>query len=192
MVLFNRFFRDIDNVNQLTDKIEELTKIINKDNTLKLLNSYYKLVKENIYIMPDIEHINMTSIEYDKQYFSLADITEKSLRKYYNSMESRMPFYLGETVRQGNTHKFNWDVSYDLQSDEIIYDFILSRDVEFNDIVVSYTGLNRLHCNVDNIQAGTYYWKVIARDVKGNWQEAFDKYIYNNESYYGCKQYIVN
>jgi spore coat protein H len=192
MILFNRLFKDIDNVNMLTSKIKELTKTINKNNTLKLLNNYHKVVKGNIYVLPDSEFIYKTSDDYDNEYFSLGDFTEKRLIEYNKSLENPMPIYLGEPIKKGEDHEFRWDASYDLQSDELTYDYILSKDLDFSDIVVSYEGLHTLHCHVDNLDKGKYYWKVIVRDSKGNWQEAFDNYIYNDEIYYGCKEYVVN
>lgn len=192
MVLFNRLFKDIDNVNMLTSKIEELTKTINKDNTLKLLNSYYKIVKDNIYMLPDSEFLYKTPLDYDNEYFSLGDFTKKRLIKYYESLENPMPFYLEEPIKEGEGHEFNWEASYDLQSDELTYNFLLSKDIDFNNIVVSYEQLQTVHCHVDYLEQGKYYWKVIVKDSKGNWQEPFDSYIYDDEIYYGCKEYIVH
>lgn len=191
MVLFNRFFKDIDNVNALSSKIEELSNIINERNTLELLDSYYSVVKKNVLVSPDIDYLKTTAQKYEDEYYSLAMLTEKNRQYYHESLENPMPFYLDEPSFNNGNYKFTWDPSYDLQGDDLTYNFILCKDFEFNDVVAEYKNLKRTSCNIGKLKPGEYYWKVIVYDSKGNLQQAFDYIFENGDINFSSKKFVV-
>ncbi len=191
MALFNRFFKDIDNVEALNRKIEALSDIINGENTRKLLDSYYSAVKDNIYRMPDAKYLEIPESEYKEQLYSLVGLTEQNRKDYFASLENPMPFFLGEPVLQNGSYVFAWDASYDLQGDDLTYNFMLSKDPEFKNIIASYKGLKKTGCSVGDLKPGRYYWKATAHDGKGNWQEAFDQYDGEGHSYYGVRKITI-
>lgn len=192
MVLFNRFFKDMDNIEALSKKIEELSTVINEENTNKFLDSYYASVKESIFKPPDIDYLRITQRSYEKEYYSLGKVTENNKAYYYKSLQNPMPFFLGEPEYEGGSHKFVWSASYDLQDDDLSYTFILSTDYEFKNIIAEYRDLQIMSCRVDNLKPGEYFWKVIVYDSKGNWQEAFDQFIENGKEAHGVRKFIVN
>ncbi|WP_432666253.1 CotH kinase family protein [Wukongibacter baidiensis] len=191
MVLFNRFFKDANNVEELSKKIEELSNTINEENTSKFLDSYYGLVKKSVFKSPDVDYIESTPVKFEKDYYSIAGITEKNKKYYYESLENPMPFFLGEPKNRDGSYSFNWSPSYDLQADDLSYEFILSSDYEFKNIIVNYKDLKSTNCKVDGLNPGEYFWKVIAYDSKGNWQEAFDLVREDGKEITGSKRIII-
>lgn len=193
MVLFNRFLKDQNNIESLNRKIEEISFIINKDNIQKLLDSYYKVVTDNIFIPPDIHKLIIRSqSEYSKEYYALANFAENSKREYYASLENPMPFFLGEPEIINGVWTFRWDSSYDMQNDELVYNFMLSNDPNFKNLIVSYPDLKKTICSVSDLKPGKYYWKVVVYDSKGNWQEAFDDCKDDhNHTLSGVKVFII-
>ncbi|TCO69834.1 CotH kinase family protein [Marinisporobacter balticus] len=191
MVLFNRLFKDRNNVNELSKKIEDLSSIINEENTKKFLENYYKVVKENVLVAPDRNYLKNTISQYKREYDGLSSITEQNKVYYYKSLENPMPFYLGEPIYENEGYTFTWEASYDIDDDEIAYDFLLSKDNQFKNIVATFKNLENTSCNVKNLENGQYYWKVIAYDTKGNWQEAFDNH-FEEDIITGTKKLIVH
>ncbi|MCT4618291.1 MAG: CotH kinase family protein [Marinisporobacter sp.] len=190
MPLFNRLFKDKDNIDELNEKIEELSSIINEENTRKILENYSSVVKKHILVSPDIHYLNNTVAQYKNEYYKLAGKIKENKDYYYKSLENPMPFYLGEPVKENEGYKFLWQAAYDIQEDEIKYDFLLSKDQQFKNIIVHFKNLKSTSCYVKNLENGEYYWKVIAYDSKGNYQEAFDNY-YEKELVTGTKKLII-
>jgi len=190
-VVFNRLFKDIDNVDELSKKIEELTNIINEENTRNFLDDYYKVVKEHVLVPPDINYLKNTPLQYNSEYYSLSHLTEENKKYYYETLENPMPFYLGEPIYENEGYTFTWQASYDIYGDEIEYNFLLSKDQGFENVVAEFKNLKGTSCNVKNLENGQYYWKVIAYDSNGNWQEAFDIYL-DEGIITGAKKFIIN
>lgn len=187
-VLHRRFFEDKKNVEGLNKKIEELSSIINKEQTQKFLDSYYDILLSNITKLSDLKYLPVTLEEYKREYKDIPNMTERNKYYYYELLENPMPFYLLEPQRNGNKYIFKWNKSYDLQGDAINYDFQLSDDRNFSNIIKEIKDIKDLKVEIENIQRGIYYWRVIARDEKGNTQIPYDieKDEYGQE-YYGIK-----
>lgn len=176
MVLFSRMFKDAENVQALSQKIAEISKIFNEANTRKLLDSYYGVVTENLLRPPDVDHLRVSPEQYKKQFYTPVKLMEQDKQYFFDSLENPMPFYLGTPALKDGQYVFSWGASYDLQGDELIYDFQLSRDPDFKTIVAANNNLRSTSNSVDNLQPGEYYWKVVVRDTKGNWQYPFDEF----------------
>ncbi|WP_218276367.1 hypothetical protein, partial [Pseudomonas sp. FW305-BF6] len=58
-VLHKRYFRDPKNVEALSQKIEELSKIITKKQTKKFLDEYYPVVSKFVKKSPDKDHLDI-------------------------------------------------------------------------------------------------------------------------------------
>lgn len=191
MVLFNRFFKDIKNIEALNNKIEDLVEIINEQNTKKFLDSYYDVVKRNVFTMPDAEYVELTPEEYDQEYYSLVELTEKNRQYHYESLENPMPFFLGEPAYEDGKYNFSWQPSYDIQGDDLTYHFTLSTDHEFKNIIAEDRALRETSFSLEDLKAGEYFWRVIVYDSKGNWQEAFDDISKDGVNVYSTKSFIV-
>lgn len=192
VVLFNRFFKDPDNLKALSEKVEYLTGIINKENTMKLLDKYYEIAYKYVSSYPDLNYLPSMVRNYSAEYARIADETEKNHQIYLNNIQKPLPVYLGEAVLNDGEIKFNWDRSYDFQGDSIIYDFQISTSPDFSNIIVEKKGLIDNEISVERLMAGIYYWRVLIYDSNGNRQAVFDYYRDDKRDYhYGIKQFIV-
>lgn len=192
-VLFNRLLKDTDNQKQLTDKIIEIGKIINKENTRKLIDSYYPLVSPIIAIPPDISGIQGSIENFKTEYRRLETIPDQNLKRFHESLEYPMPFYLGGIQNIKGQYSLHWEQSYDFQRDDIKYDLTLATDPDFKNVIINAPNLVSTVYKIKNITPGTYYWKVTVSDKKGNTQQAFDIYTDNfGKEYFGISQLIIN
>lgn len=111
-----------------------------------------------------------------------------------------MPMFLGNPEPVGDSWRFAWDNSFDLQGDPFLFDFELSRGPSFaaGEIVVRQAGLAETSTSVAKTlaPAGTYFWRVIVRqtsDPATQWEIPFDNYwdATAGKAYYGLRQWVV-
>lgn len=191
-VLHRRFLEKPENVAALNKKIDEISKIAHKDQTRAFLDSYYNILMTNITILPDLRYLPVTLDNYKKEYLDLPLMVERNRLYYYELLETPMPFHLRESEHTGSKHRFSWDESFDLQGDSISYTFEIGSDKKLSSVVMTQKDLNDTNTIVDNLEPGVYYWRVTARDAKGNWQTAFN--VYRDEfgdKYFGIKKVII-
>ncbi len=88
-----------------------------------------------------------------------------------------MPFFLGipsETAQASGEWRFIWDLSFDLQGDEVSYSFQLSESLLFDTFTYKQDNMYRTDVIVEGLKPGMYYWRVISSDSKGNRQITYD------------------
>ena len=192
-VLHKRFFKEAENIDALNDKIEKISKIVNKERTKVFLDSYYDVLLSNITKLPDFKYLPVTLETYKRQYEELAELTEINRLYYYELLENPMPFNLNEPHYRENKYIFTWEESFDLQGDDLYYDFELSKDKTFSTPIKTVKDIKNSRWEVENLEKGTYYWRVTVRDSKGNYQTAHrifrDEY---GDRYYGIKQFVLD
>jgi spore coat protein H len=191
-ILISRFLKIPDNLKQLTERVQAVSKIINKENTHKLLQGYYPIVSKIVKVSPDLGGLPASVADYDKEYWGLENHPAANLQKYLKSIENPMPIYLGDATKSDGLYSLTWDNSYDFQGDDLKYDFSMAYDPSFKNTIKSNTNLTGNTVNIGNIAPGTYYWKVTVKDSKGNTQQAFDVYEdgFSNR-YFGVKQLVI-
>ncbi|MCG8485043.1 MAG: CotH kinase family protein, partial [Clostridia bacterium] len=191
-VLHRRVFEKAENRIALNNKIEELSKIINKEQTKILLDSYYDTVLSTITTLPDIKYLPITIDQYIEEYNHMPDITEKNKLKYFQLLDTPMPFNLNEVNTNSTQNIFSWEESYDFQNDPITYEFELSKDKEFLNSIYIIKDLSETKYQVDHLEKGTYFWRVTAKDSNGNIQTAFNIYTDDfGDDFYGIKKVII-
>ncbi|MGO4371894.1 spore coat protein CotH, partial [Paenibacillus sp. MCAF20] len=93
---------------------------------------------------------------------------------------------------EGNIAMFSWDFSFDLQGDDLVYDFTFARDPSFTNVIKTMDGLKQNKVTVEGVNEGYYYWKVIARDSGGNKQISIDYYTdHEGNEYPGVRELEV-
>jgi spore coat protein H len=175
-VLHKRFFKDFKNVEALNEKIEGLSKVINANQTIILINQYYDVVKPFINRPPDFNHLPYKAEQFDTLFNRLPLVSEANKQDYFKKLENPMPIYLSESKIGDGKYLFTWDYSFDLQGDEITYDFQLSRDPNFSNVVNEKRDMSETKLTVNGLTPGRYFWRVIVKDNKNNQQIAFDYY----------------
>lgn len=190
--LQNRYLRKAANRKELDDKINEIMKITTRKQTEELLSQYYPIVSHSVSRLPDLNNIGVSMGDFTKEYKHLIDMPQENYKVYKESLEKPMPIYLWTQERRGNKEVFGWELSYDFQDDKIYYDFYLGKTPDMANPIVVKRDLFETEIEVDALPKGTYYWKVVIRDAKGNEMLPFD--VYRDEfgkAFFGVKEYEV-
>ncbi len=194
VILHRRFFRNPENVEALTLKIDELMEIITPENTKDLTDSYKPVIKKYIYKTPDIGLLR-TRPDFVEPYLdSYQEIIEYNRERYINALENPMPVFVAEPIQnQDGTFLFSWEPSHDIQGDLITYNLDIARDYNFTNIVFSKDNMKETSVNTSKINTGIYYWRLTIKDSKGNTQASFNNYLPDGaeETLWGVSQLIV-
>ncbi len=207
VILHQRFLKKPGNLKLLQERVEQIKdKYFGKDKIKKLIDQYKALIFEDyIAKMPDFKRLPTIAddpedkiAEAKGEIARLPEIIEQKYQQFIDALERPMPIYLGdpEVIRDGKKVLFLWDESFDLQGDDIYYDFALSSNPQFtkDDILYEEIELTKLSLILDKPKPGTYYFRIIIRDKKDpehNWQIPFSKYRSEDGRYYGMKQFEI-
>ncbi|WP_025697291.1 CotH kinase family protein, partial [Paenibacillus forsythiae] len=191
--LHNRFFRSMENVNLLKDKMDELYRdYINNDIISKKVALYAPITQLYAGRQPDRGFLSVPVSDISKDLRTISTVPERSMKRFIEDIQKPKPFYLNDLLQEGTTSVFHWDASFDLQGDNLEYEFTLSRDPLFTKMVkrISTPGAS---VRLSGLSPGSYYWKVTVKDGKGHSQIAFDIY-YDDEGtpYHGVREVKVN
>ncbi|KQL45657.1 spore coat protein [Brevibacillus choshinensis] len=189
--LHRRVFKDPENVKVLNEKIEELSSFITKEKTKAMLDKYYPIASHYVKRQPDLYHLPQEVAKFDYEYGVIAGEPERNKARYYEKQENPMPFFMGDPETEQGKVLFSWDHSYDLQGDDLTYDFAIGNDPTLSKILIQVKGLTGTTYSVDKLAKGRYYWRVIARDSKGNEQTSFDSVNSDDLRYHGVREFVV-
>lgn len=190
-ILFQRCLKSRSFREKLNDAILDLREYLNKDMLTSKIESYKNVLKPYLYLMPDAEYEPLTSEQYDQIAASLPDEIEKNYQLYLESLETPMPFYIGVPTIDGDKLRFNWDVSYDLDAEDITYSVEVARDYLFQDVIYQNTTLTVPESEMELPNAGQYFVRVRATNTSGKTQDAFDYYVTNEGKHYGMKCFYI-
>jgi len=192
-VLHNRYFRTEQHVNQLIEKLEELTQYINKETIQAQIDKYKPTVKPFLEHTPDIHFLPNYLKNYDADLEMIVNGPEHALKLFYEDLEKPKPFWISDVEQLRDALQLGWEMSFDLQDDKLFYDVSVSKDASMNEIVFEENDVVNNSLTMPLLPQGIYYLKVMARDAKGNSQYAFDAYYDDNKEYFnGIRQFEVN
>ena len=193
--LLNRYFREQENVDKLTAKLEELAaNYINEEKVTAQLNKYASIVEPYVLRYPDNQYLPIINSTYKQELQSIATTPARALERYYEDLQKPKPFFMSDDIKVENgEHVFEWDVAFDLQGDDIYYDVTIARDPTMQQVVHHEENIRINELRVPQLQPGVYYWKVIATDSQGNTQTSFDMYKdeETSEYYFGILRFKV-
>jgi len=191
-VLHSRFFRSEANVRLLENKIHELHKSINNESVAAMLEPYRSVVEPYLRRSPDKDFWTIQANKMDAEFKRITETPSRSIARFQEDLQKPKPIFLGDMVQNGQQLSFTWDHSFDLQGDDLFYDWSVAKDPAFTQIVGQQSNLTTTKLTIDKPKPGTYYWKVIVRDKNGNKQVAFDSYEdEKGDPYYGIRQIKV-
>lgn len=177
MVLFNRVLRVEEYRQRLYDRVEELHAIITPETVADKIAEYRKVVDVFTQQMPDIVNLPATHEQMEEIYAQMPGDVNQAYEYFIESMEKPMPFFLGDVIRnEEGKIAFQWEEAYDFQGSLVKYDFEIATDWTFGEDTIVYrqADMLKLHVDMDNLPAGEYWWRVVARNGAGNTQIAFD------------------
>jgi uncharacterized membrane protein len=191
--LANRYFRKSGNVEKLKAKVDELhEQYINKNTIGAQLKLYQDVITPFIYRQPDVNFLPNKVSNYTEELDIILQTPEAGIKRFYEDLEKPKPYYMDDVEDLGNKLKFSWDLSFDLQDDDLFYDFIIAKDLEFTTIVYEKRDVTENVMEIEKLPPGIYYWKSTVRDREGHRQDAFDFILdEDGSSFDGVREFEV-
>jgi spore coat protein H len=193
VVLPNRLLRLPQYRQALDEKINEVKGILTPERIKSMLDVYKPVTDPFVSRMPDLEHLQRTLKLRDSEFELLPGDIQTNYVMYLESLKKPLPFHMGTPAIANGKLDFTWDASYDFGSpDDITYDFAVSTDWEFNNIVAESKLTNVTEFQMDMLKPGTYFWRLTARNASGETQVPYDYYLdANSISHYGMKYLYI-
>lgn len=170
---------------KLDQRIEEIKSFLSEEKLRTEANHLAEIVKPYIYSMPDVEHAECTSTQYDDIIAHIPNEVQSNYEDYKESLNKPMPFFLGIPTVENNQLKFNWDMAYEFDQETIHYKLQLCNDFEFLNCIYEEDGMLIPEIKIDNLPAGQYFYRVTAKNTSGYEQMAFDYYNSKRGKEYG-------
>ena len=192
--LVNRFLRNTDNKNELTQKIEELKNIISQVKLDYFIELYKPIAVRFLTNEPDNSMKELDLDDINEEFDLLKGSIGLNVNEYYKSLERPMPVFLYPPNLNGNFMEFDWSQSYDFQEDPLYYHFQLSDSPLFENILYEEDNLLNNELIIRRLPPGHYYYRIYIRDSHGNTSDAFDIYFDDEtQTYcYGVRDFYVN
>lgn len=181
VVLHNRIFRVEKYRIMLDEKINELKNILTPDLIHLMLGKYQPVINTYINQMPDLLYLSGTPEDHALIYSLIPDEIQLNYDLYLESLKKPMPFFLGIPEIVSDSVVFTWEEAYDFDAQDIRYSFQVSKNWDFNDLVVEQVLTNIISTQISILEPGNYFWRVIATNEDGETQIAFDRLIENTE-----------
>lgn len=176
VVLHNRVLKVDRYRQQLDEKIEEIRPLLTSEIINEKLAVYREVTAPFLNRTPDLFYSEEDRLEF--AYQTIPREVDTNYQRYQQSLKEPMPFFLGTPEIVDGKIRFYWNTSYDFNAENITYQIQLSRDYEFNEVILEATTTNFPQVEFDNVlEPDTYFWRVIARNESGYQQFPFDNYM---------------
>jgi spore coat protein H len=191
-VLPNRLLRIPEYRQTLDKKINIVKAILTPERIKSMLDVYKKAIDPYVTRMPDVEYLQGSLSSRDEQFNLLPEDIQNNYDLYLESLKKPMPFVMDTPTVANGKLNFTWDASYDFGGQNISYDFALSTDWEFKNIIAEDTLENVTQTQIDMLDPGTYFWRVTAENALGNSQVPYNYYEdANSINHYGVKYLYI-
>lgn len=193
--LFNRILREEKYRDMLAAAVEDLrANYLTMEKVSNMAVRYASVVRSYLFRSPDFENARIEDEAiYNNLVSTIGGEIDENYGYYLASIEKPWPFYVWTPeVTQDGKISVQWDVSYDLDQEEILYTFILARDYGLTDVVYQGNELYLPQVEFDSLPPGIYYMKVQATNESGYTQDCFDKVSAPSGRLYGIKAFIVH
>ncbi|WP_031548682.1 CotH kinase family protein [Oribacterium sp. FC2011] len=182
-VLFSKILKNRNCINKLSEYVKKLhNSVLSPDNVSEKAVELSKTVKPFLFSPPDMKFARVSEEEYGTLISEIPLQMEDNYYSYNDSLLTPWPFHIKEpTILDDDTITLNWEESFILDSN-LTYDVTLSDSWGFNNILVSKTGLTKTSLNINSLEPGQYFLKVVAKSDNsyGLEQEAYE--YYNTET----------
>lgn len=182
--LHQRFLKLSSNRQALEDKVDELYQTVNRETVNALAQKYNAVVEPYVTAMPDFYYLGHTREERMEIVNGLGAQVDRAYREFKESLDSVMPFWLGElSVTEDGTF-LDWSEAYAFDYALVTYRVQVSRYPDLRDPYIDEeTDVNFLE--VSGLPSGTWYWKVTAQAEDGRTTESMNKLALEDTYYLG-------
>lgn len=191
-VFFRRCLQSEQFRQALDGAMEDLKDTLSPELVDSYVIQYRGLLKPHVYSGRDRLHAPLTRHEYDQAARRLNDEIADNYKRYLESWEKPMPFFMGTPVVKEDGIAVKWEASYDFDGEDVTYTFELSDSYDFKNPIVSYEDIPIPMVNFEKLPAGQYFMRVTAQNESGMTQTAFDYYVIETGKIYGVKCFYVN
>lgn len=189
-MLFRRCLKSDEFRRQLDMAVEDLRAYLSEERIARQIDIYRSVTESYIWKMPDVVNEPLTPEEYNQVAQAMPELVGFYYQNYRDSLEAPLPFFIGVPRQEGEKLSITWDVSYDFQLEDIVYQAELARDYTMTDIIASYEGVLP-EFETDMLPPGQYFVRVKSKDAAGLEQYAFDYYVTERGKEYGIKCFYV-
>lgn len=194
LTLTNRMLKEKKYRDMLDAAVEDLhDRYINQAHVQEKVDMYSNLTKSFLYGGADSQNAYVKQDVFEKLIKTFASETEDNYRYYKESRDYPWPFFVGLPEFSGDKMILNWDIAYDVNGKEVTYDYVLSDDYYFENVISEGHGLVSPSVAVDELDEGVYYLRLSATNSSGFTQDCFDYYsIRRYGKIYGCYVFMIN
>lgn len=190
--LHNRYFRSKENVQKIIDKVEELSQAINANTLEAQINKYADVVKPFLFRSPDMNFLPELNSSFEEDLQRIKETPERAKQRFYDDLEKPKPFYMDDVDVSDTDILLSWQISFDLQQDDLYYTVAIARDPLFTDILKEIKDIRENEYTIERPPNGHYYWKVTVKDKAGNEQSSFDMYTdEEGNEFFGIRDFEV-
>ncbi|MCR5000181.1 MAG: exopolysaccharide Pel transporter PelG [Lachnospiraceae bacterium] len=191
VTLINRMMKEEKYRDMLADAVEDLYRnYVTRDIVDEKVRGYRGMIKQYLYRAPDVNHLQLEDMEvYDELTDKLGSEVDENYKNFLNSMKNPWPFYIDlPRVHEGEGKLIlSWGISYDINEEDVTYDYILARDYDFTDVVSHGEGLLTPLASLAVPEPGIYFLKVTATNASGYTTDCFDYFSVDDYGKkYGC------
>lgn len=126
--------------------------------------------------------VQLITDEYNSTYDLILASVEKNYAHFIAEKESPMPFELNNPTFSNGNINLTWEAAFDPQGDAITYDIDVATTPDFQagTIKLSLAGVSsNAYSTHWEHPAGSYYYRVVARDTGNHWQNSSEIYVIN-------------
>ncbi len=176
-----------------------------------LSDNYKPLIQPILMASPDATNLYGETdqeklIEWFAEIEDMPGIVKTNHDNFINAAGWPMTFELNDAVTNGTISTFSWVPSWDFEGDTITYDLTIADNPDMLNPILNQTVANAIVKNAgenakvtvdidnSNLNAGTWYWSVIARDDSGadtNWRPSNTRITVNDTNYYGVSSFLI-
>jgi spore coat protein H len=191
-VLFQRCLRSELYRKALDEAVEDLrTNVLTPEVVDPYVTAYSTLLKPYVYSGRDLTYARLTRQQYDTVVGSINAEIADNYKRYKESFEKPMPFYIGVPRAKDGGYVVEWDPSYDFDGEDVTYTVELATDYNYKNLIAIKTGLMIPTITFEKLPAGQYFMRVTAKNASGYKQVAFDYYVLEKGKIYGTKCFYI-
>ena len=158
---------------ELDSKIKEMRSYLSPTLINEKIEKYRSVTDKYIFSTPDVLYLPVTNEIYENIIRTLSNEIRINYQLYLESIKKPMPFFLGTPQRKKVDNQlksdtlieFTWDEAYDFDAHDITYRFEVSRDWQFQDILVQKN--NQFYSiQISMLEPGTHIFGVSSLQTK--------------------------
>ena len=192
--LHRRYFLNPDNIDKLTQKLDDLlATTFSKANVDKTVSQYLPVMEATVGKVPDVGLLGMEPNQLKTYIKGFYNEIKSNYDDYLSALKFPTPVFTATPVKNvDGTTTFAWETSTDFDGDLIKYSIRLAKDPGMKQVVFSQQNLVVTNYVYTGTLKGTYYLEVRSIDSQGNNQYSLD--TFENEitriHYFGIRQVI--